>query len=51
MIASGAVRRFAGAFERWTYEPIDATHEIASEVARRYLARKASLPPKTRRAE
>jgi mitochondrial fission protein ELM1 len=51
MIASGAVRRFAGAFERWTYQSIDATHEIASEVARRYMARKASLPPKARRAE
>lgn len=51
IIASGAVRRFAGAFERWTYPPIDATIEIASEVARRYLARKASLPPKAKRAE
>ena len=51
MIASGAVRRFAGAFERWSYEPIVATHEIASEVVRRYLARKASLPPKRQRGE
>lgn len=51
MIASGAVRRFAGAFERWTYQPIDATHEIASEVAERYLARKASLPPKAKRPD
>ena len=51
MIASGAVRRFAGAFERWSYQPIDATHQIASEVARRYLARKASLPPKAKRPD
>lgn len=38
MIARGAVRPWAGRIERWSYEPIDATEEIAAEVARRYMA-------------
>ena len=36
MIASGAVRPWSGQIEQWSYEPIDATGEIAAEIARRY---------------
>ncbi|MBV8564642.1 MAG: mitochondrial fission ELM1 family protein [Methylobacteriaceae bacterium] len=34
----GAVRRYAGSLDPFTYEPIDATPEIARLVAARYLA-------------
>lgn len=36
MIARGAVRPWAGRIESWTCEPIDATGEIAAEIARRH---------------
>ena len=39
MVASGAVRPWSGAVERWTYAPIDATGEIAAQIASRYAAR------------
>lgn len=39
MIASGAVRPWAGTVEQWTYEPVDATGEIAAQIARRFAAR------------
>lgn len=38
MIARSAVRPWAGRIEQWSYEPIDATGEIAAEIARRYVA-------------
>jgi uncharacterized protein len=38
MIAKGAVRPWAGRIEQWSYEPIDATSDIAAEIARRYAA-------------
>ncbi len=37
----GAVRRFAGAIERFCYEPIDSSGQIAREIARRFLASRA----------
>ncbi len=37
----GAVRRFAGAIERFRYEPIDSSGQIAREIARRFLASRA----------
>lgn len=40
LVARGAVRRWSGQLEDWTYEPVDATHDIARELARRYLARR-----------
>lgn len=39
MIARGAVRPWSGRIEQWSYAPIDATGEIAAEIARRFLAR------------
>jgi mitochondrial fission protein ELM1 len=42
MIASGAVRPWSGRIEQWSYAPIDATGEIAAELARRYLAFRAA---------
>lgn len=36
MAAHGAVRPWAGRLDRWAYEPLDATREIAAEIARRY---------------
>ncbi|MBX9758039.1 MAG: mitochondrial fission ELM1 family protein [Beijerinckiaceae bacterium] len=41
MIASGAVRPWSGEIERWSYEPIDATGEIAAQITRSYAARAA----------
>ena len=38
MIAEGAARRWAGRIERWTYQPIDATPQIARGIAERYTA-------------
>lgn len=32
----GATRPWAGAIQQWTYEPIDATADIAAEIVRRY---------------
>ena len=37
----GAVRRFAGRIERFSYEPIDSSLTIAREIARRFAASKA----------
>jgi len=38
----GAVRRFAGAIERFSYEPIDSSGRIAGEIARRFAAFRAA---------
>ncbi|MFN3891410.1 MAG: mitochondrial fission ELM1 family protein [Beijerinckiaceae bacterium] len=38
MIAGGAVRPWSGRIEQWSYAPVDATGEIAAEIARRYQA-------------
>jgi mitochondrial fission protein ELM1 len=38
----GAVRRFAGAIERFSYQPIDSSGEIAREIARRFAASRAT---------
>jgi mitochondrial fission protein ELM1 len=38
----GAVRRFAGAIERFSYEPIDSSGQIADEIARRFAASRAA---------
>ena len=37
----GAVRRFAGAIERYSYEPIDSSGQIAREIAQRFAATRA----------
>lgn len=37
----GAIRRFAGAIERYSYEPIDSSGMIAREIARRFTAARA----------
>lgn len=39
--ALGAIRRWRGALEDWSYPPINATPAIAQEIARRYLAFRA----------
>lgn len=36
LVAHGAARRWAGQLESWSYPPLDATGDIAAEVARRY---------------
>ncbi|MBI1365219.1 MAG: hypothetical protein GC153_04610 [Alphaproteobacteria bacterium] len=36
----GAARPFAGALDRWRYEPLDETARAADEAARRFMARK-----------
>ena len=36
LVADGMVRRWAGRFEDWSYEPLDATGFIAREVAKRF---------------
>jgi mitochondrial fission protein ELM1 len=36
LVETGAVRRWRGRLENWTYTPINATPAIAAEVARRY---------------
>jgi mitochondrial fission protein ELM1 len=41
VIASGAVRPWSGQIEKWSYAPLDATGEIAAEIARRYMAFRA----------
>ncbi len=41
LVAAGHVRRWAGSIERWDNEAVDPTHEIASELARRYTAFRA----------
>jgi hypothetical protein len=42
--ALGAVRRWRGKLEDWTYAPINATPAIAAEVARRYRASRPLSP-------
>jgi mitochondrial fission protein ELM1 len=36
MVETGAVRRWAGGFDRWSYEPVDATALIARTLAERF---------------
>jgi uncharacterized protein len=43
LIRAGAVRRFGGALERFSYAPINSSAEIAREIARRFRASRASL--------
>lgn len=45
MAKAGAVRRWAGAIERFTYNPIDATPEIARGIAIRYRAFRGKAMP------
>ena len=40
----GAVRRFGGRIERFSYEPIDSSRTIAREIARRFAASTAGSP-------
>ncbi|MGO8799844.1 MAG: mitochondrial fission ELM1 family protein [Roseiarcus sp.] len=40
----GAVRRFAGRLERFSYEPLDSSRTIAREIARRFAASAAGSP-------
>jgi mitochondrial fission protein ELM1 len=41
LIARGAARRWGGRLERFTYAPIDSSAEIATEILRRFEARRA----------
>ena len=41
LVAKGAVRRFAGRIEAFSYAPIDSSGEIAAEIARRFRATRA----------
>src|SRR5690606_5600826 len=43
MYATGAARRFSGKLENWVYAPLNATEQIAAEIARRYPVRQAEL--------
>ncbi len=43
LVAKGAARRFAGAIERFSYEPIDSSGLIAEEIARRFAAQRAGV--------
>jgi hypothetical protein len=38
----GAVRRFSGRIERFSYPPIDSSGEIAAEIARRFMRARAA---------
>jgi mitochondrial fission protein ELM1 len=42
--ALGAVRRWQGGFENWSYAPINATPIIAAEIARRYRQSRSFSP-------
>jgi mitochondrial fission protein ELM1 len=44
----GAVRRFAGRIERFSYPPIDSSLTIAREIARRFSASRAGSPDRLR---
>tara|TARA_R110002110_G_scaffold406951_2_gene627457 strand:+ start:3678 stop:4649 length:972 start_codon:yes stop_codon:yes gene_type:complete len=39
----GAARPFAGTLKSWSYEPLDATAEIAGEIAKRFAAHRARI--------
>jgi hypothetical protein len=41
LVAKGAARRFAGAIESFSYQPIDSSGLIAAEIARRFVALRA----------
>lgn len=43
LVAEGAVRRWAGQIEEFTYAPIDSAPVIAAAIARRYRAFRAAL--------
>ncbi|MBV1702246.1 MAG: mitochondrial fission ELM1 family protein [Hyphomicrobiales bacterium] len=43
LVEVGAVRRYAGHVEQFSYESVDSTPHFAREVARRYLAFRAKL--------
>ena len=45
LVARGAVRRWAGRIESFSYEPIDSSAEIAAEIRRRYVARERIARP------
>ena len=45
LVARGAVRRWAGRIESFSYAPIDSSAEIAAEIRRRYAARERSARP------
>ena len=40
---AGYVRRWQGEIEQWSYEPLDSTGMIASQIAQRYLAHRERL--------
>ena len=42
LMTAGAVRRWTGTLQSWSYVPIDATPFIADEIARRYLRARSS---------
>jgi mitochondrial fission protein ELM1 len=42
LIARGAARRWDGRIERFAYQPIDSSGEIAAEILRRYGARRSA---------
>jgi len=44
LYASGTARLFALPLETWAYAPLNATHDIASAVARAYRAKRAKTP-------
>jgi len=44
----GAVRRYGGRIERFSYEPIDSSLSIAREIARRFAASTAGSPDRLR---
>jgi mitochondrial fission protein ELM1 len=44
LVAQGAARRWRGALEHWTYQPVDATAAIAREIAARYGLFRQNMP-------
>ena len=44
MVEEGAVRRWTGRLESWTYEPLDSAPDIAAAIAWRYATFRAALP-------
>jgi mitochondrial fission protein ELM1 len=45
LVARGAVRRWAGRIESFSYAPIDSSAEIAAEIRRRYASRQRIARP------